>query len=337
MAEATIGITKCTTCATELAPSMLSCPACHALVHSNTLKDLAADAQKHADAKDVVAERDTWGRALELLPDDTQQHAAISARIATLNQSISNQPLVPRTAATTTGPWWRRWLAGGGALFLLALGKLKFLLFGLTKLSTLVSMFAFAGVYWNLYGWPLAVGLVVSIYIHEMGHVMELKKLGIEAGAPLFIPGVGALVLLKKHVSDPVVDARIGLAGPIYGLAAGLAAALVGFVTHSPIWFAIAELTGYMNLFNLIPVWQLDGSRGFHALSRGARWGVIATAGVMWYLTLQPMAALVAIVGAFRGFQATSVRTDRRTLVAFIFLIVTLTALAWIGTPSRVT
>ena len=105
-----------------------------------------------------------------------------------------------------------------------SLGKLKFLLLGLTKASTFVSMFAFFGVYWSIYGWPLALGLVLSIYIHEMGHVAMLRRLGIAAGAPMFIPGVGALVMLKQHVADPLTDAKIGLAGPVWGLGAALAA-----------------------------------------------------------------------------------------------------------------
>ena len=137
-------------------------------------------------------------------------------------------------------------------------------------------MFAFFGVYWSLYGWPLALGLVVSIYIHEMGHVAMLRRLGIAAGAPLFIPGVGALVMLKQHIDDPITDAKIGLAGPVWGLGAALAALGVYAVDGTPIWLAIAQLTGFLNLFNLIPVWQLDGSRGFHALSRMERWIVVA-------------------------------------------------------------
>ena len=89
---------------------------------------------------------------------------------------------------------------------------------GLSKLSTLVSMFGFIAVYWGIYGWPLAAGLAGSIYIHEMGHVAMLRRLGINASAPLFIPGVGAMVMLRERVTDPVIDARIGLAGPVWGL-----------------------------------------------------------------------------------------------------------------------
>ena len=121
-------------------------------------------------------------------------------------------------------PWWRRGALGVVTVALLLLSKLKFLLLGLTKASTFVSMFAFFGVYWSIYGWPLALGLVLSIYIHEMGHVAMLRRLGIDAGAPMFIPGVGAFVMLKQHIGDPLTDAKIGLAGPVWGLGAALAA-----------------------------------------------------------------------------------------------------------------
>ena len=124
------------------------------------------------------------------------------------------------------------WGAGAlVALGVLVLGKLKFLLLGLTKATTLLSMLAFAGLYWNIFGWPMAIGLVVSIYIHEIGHVVELKRAGIEATAPMFIPGIGALIQSKRYPDDPKVEARIGLAGPVWGLGA----ALVAFAPFSSI------------------------------------------------------------------------------------------------------
>src|SRR3979490_2152904 len=119
-----------------------------------------------------------------------------------------------RVVAADT-PWWRRGALGVVSVALLLLSKLKFLLLGLTKASTLISMFAFFGVYWSIYGWPLALGLVLAIYIHEMGHVAMLRRLGINAGAPMFIPGVGAFVMLKQHIGDPLTDSKVGLAGPV--------------------------------------------------------------------------------------------------------------------------
>jgi Zn-dependent protease len=325
-------VSKCVSCSTELAPHSLSCPACHTLVYSNRLKELAATAQQRADANDLVAARDAWTTALRFLPPDAEQYKAVVARVTALNASIAQQATA-KPKVDQSGPAWKRGATGAAAVGVLLLSKLKFLILGLTKASTFFSMFAFFGVYWTAFGWPLALGLVVSIYIHEMGHVAELRRLGIEAGAPLFIPGLGALVRLRQHISDAVTDARIGLAGPIWGLGAGVAAWIVGLVTASPTWLAIAQLTGYINLFNLIPVWQLDGSRGFHALNRTARWSVVATTIVMFVLTQQRMLLVIAAVGAYRAFQKPTDTTDRRTLATFIGLIVLLSLLSEIHVP----
>src|SRR3989454_12639768 len=77
-----------------------------------------------------------------------------------------------------------------------------------------------AGVYWAAWGWKFALGVVLSIYVHEMGHVQALQRYGIKATAPMFIPGVGAVVRLKQYPASPREDARVGLAGPLGGLGA---------------------------------------------------------------------------------------------------------------------
>jgi Zn-dependent protease len=296
-------------------------------VHADDLKRLAASADAATTAGDLVRAREQWDAALRLLPAGSQQHEVIRARLADLTKRIdAANPTVAKPAAG--GPWWRQ---GGAAIVsvgLLLIGKLKFLLLGLTKASTFVSMFAFFAVYWNIYGWPLALGLVVSIYIHEMGHVAMLRRLGIAAGAPLFIPGVGALVMLKQHVDDPITDAKIGLAGPVWGLGAALASLGVYAVTDKPIWLAIAHLTGFLNLFNLIPVWQLDGSRGFHALSRVERWVVVAAIAVAVYLTGQRLLFIVGGVAVWRAAQREVGPGDRRVLATFVVLVA---ALSWIA------
>jgi Zn-dependent protease len=192
--------------------------------------------------------------------------------------------------------------AAGAALGLLAVGKLKFLLLGLGKLSTFTSMFGFIAVYWSIYGWPLAAGLAGSIYVHEMGHVAVLRRLGIRADAPLFIPGVGALVMLREQVTDPIVNARIGLAGPVWGLGAAVASWAVHAVTGAPIWRAIAELTGFMNLFNLIPIWQLDGSRGFDALSGSERVFILGAIGLTLAVTDLGVLWILGAVAVYRTF-----------------------------------
>ncbi|MDQ2767803.1 MAG: site-2 protease family protein [Gemmatimonadota bacterium] len=272
----------------------------------------------------------SWESALKLLPVDSKQYDAITSRITDLNARLESAS--PRASKAKPGnpdhPAWRRALGGIATAFLLLLGKLKFLLLGLTKASTFFSMFAFFGVYWSIFGWPLALGLVISIYIHEMGHVFVLRKLGIGAGAPLFIPGVGALVMLKEHPSDAHIDAKIGLAGPIWGLGAGLAAMGVFVATRIPIWAAIAHLTAFINLFNLTPVWQLDGSRGFHALNRQQRVAVIGVVTIAYLLTNQKMLAIVGIVAVWRAVQKEQGPGDTKAFGTYVLLIA---ALSWLA------
>ena len=321
---------RCTSCGTELAPDALACPRCKALVFSNRLKEFASLAQQHESAGETESAIKQWNAALLLLPAESAQYETIRQRITGLVATHAAKPSADAAARKVKpdAPAWRRGLAGVGAVLLLALGKLKFLLLGLTKLSTFVSMFAFFGVYWNLYGWPLAAGLVISIYIHEMGHVMEIRRLGISASAPVFVPGLGALVMLRQHVDDPVIDARIGLGGPIWGALAALAAFVVYLVTRSNIWAAIAQLGAYINLFNLLPVWQLDGSRAFHALAKNGRLIIAAACVALVFVTGQKMLLLIAAVAAYRAFQPVVAASDRRTLATFGVLLATLAGLA---------
>lgn len=324
------GTRLCARCATELAPDALACPACHALVHAAALTELASRAESLAAAGDERAARDAWAASLAMLPHGSQQHAAVRERIAGLDRRIAAATPASRTrgVADANDPWWKRSAAGAVTLVVLVAGKLKLLALGLLKAKTLFSMFAFFGVYWSMYGWPLALGFALSIYIHEMGHVAMLRRYGIDADAPLFIPGVGALVLLREHIDDPHVDAAIGLAGPVWGLGAGLAAYAVAKMTGAPIWMAIAHLTGWINLFNLTPVWQLDGSRGFHALAPAERWMVVAAMALAFVATQQKLLLIVGAVAVYRAVQRPAGPGDRRALATFVLLVA---ALSWMS------
>jgi len=136
-------------------------------------------------------------------------------------------------------------------------------------------------------------------------------------------PQSGAVRVLG---SDPITDARIGLAGPVWGLGAAVASWLTYLATGAPIWLAITELTGFINLFNLIPIWQLDGSRGFHALSRQERWIVLAVIGVALWLTGVGVLWLVAGVALFRTLQGEAGPGHQPTLLTFAGLVL---ALSW--------
>jgi Zn-dependent protease len=314
----------CARCETELSPFALACPACSALVHRAKLEELAGLADAAVAQGDHAAARAHWLEARQLVPLRSEQHELIGARITDLTTRIEGASAQPSTR--TGGSWKSRTIGVGAAIGLLLVGKLKFLLLGLSKLSTVASMFGFILVYWSIHGWPLAVGLAGSIYVHEMGHVAMLRRLGINASAPLFIPGVGALVMLRQHVTDPVTDARIGLAGPVWGLGAAVVAWVLYQISGAPIWLAIAELTGFLNLFNLLPIWQLDGSRGFHALSRSQRWAVVVVIGMALALTGVKLLWILGAVAIYRTVRGEQGPGHQPTVVTFAVLIL---ALSW--------
>ena len=241
--------------------------------------------------------------------------------------------------APPAGSRWARWLAPLGALGLF-LWKIKFvvafvatkgklLLLGLLKAPTLFSALASFGVYWTVWGWPFALGVVVSIYIHEMGHVFALSRYGIRASAPMFVPGIGAFVRGESYPADPREDARVGLAGPLWGLGASLAIAALALATGSAMLGAIARFSAWLNLFNLLPILSLDGGRGFRSLSRSERWIATGALAAIWWASHEGLVAVLALAAAFRaGFTEAPAEGDREGLIRYVGLAASLETLS---------
>jgi Zn-dependent protease len=335
----------CRSCGAELGRERLSCPLCQALVHAEELTSLAAQAEEAAAQGDPRTALVLWRNALELLPPDAGQAAKIRARIAELSRPLEAEPPSSNSAGGSAGSG-RSWKGGGvlgglglllwklKAVLLLALTKGKLLFLGLSNAGTLFSMLLSMGVYWTVFGWRLAVLLILSIYVHEMGHVAEIRRLGMPAGAPMFIPGFGALIRLRQHPASPQEDARIGLAGPIWGAGAAVAAYGASLAWGSPLFAAVARWGAWVNLFNLLPVWQLDGGRAFHALSRAQR--LLATAALLaaWWLTKEGLLGLLAVVAAFRAWKADGpTEGDRGATLKYLFLVVLLSLLCTVHVP----
>lgn len=159
----------------------------------------------------------------------------------------------------------------GGLLILLVAfaGKAKGLLLALAKVkavTTLGTMFVSIAAYALAFGWPFAVGFVLLIFVHEMGHVIQLRREGVEASAPIFIPFLGAVIAAKSLGRDAVAEARVGLAGPILGTVGTLIPLAVWLATGSDLWRALAYVGFFINLINLLPVLPLDGGRAMAVL-----------------------------------------------------------------------
>jgi Zn-dependent protease len=157
-----------------------------------------------------------------------------------------------------------------GALIAKFAAKLKALLVLLPKaklLTTSATMLVSVAAYALIWGWTFAVGFVLLLFVHEMGHVIQLRREGIKASAPMFIPFLGAVVAAKSLGKNALAEARVGLAGPVLGSLGALAAALIGVATGNPFWYALAFTGFFLNLFNLLPVVPLDGGRAMAAMA----------------------------------------------------------------------
>jgi Zn-dependent protease len=318
--------TPCSNCGSALDPQALSCSSCGRLTNAQEFETLAQHAKLAGQSKDWHGAKLAWERALALAPPGSSEYRTAKARIENIDLQLSDKHVWAKRLGKLGPAGVVLWKFKTVALLVLAKGK--FVLLGLTKLSTLTSMLLFLGVYWSMFGWQFALGFVLSIYIHEMGHVMALRKYGIAASAPMFIPFVGAIVRLKQYPANVIQDARVGLAGPIWGFGAAVFAWLCALITGLPIWYAIAHTGAWINLFNLIPIWQLDGGRGFRALSRTQRGMALGVALTMWVVTQQTMLLLIALGAGYRLFSKDyPAEGDNLTLWQYAGLIVLLSML----------
>jgi Zn-dependent protease len=321
----------CPGCGSELVESLLVCPGCGRLVHREELERLAGEAERAQAAGELATARRLWRQAHERLPPASRQSQAVAERIAGLNRQLEDGP----EEGETPRPAWVKALGPLGVVFFFVLTKGKLLALGLTKSGTLLSMLASLGVYWTAWGWRFALGLVASLYVHEMGHVAALRRYGVEATAPMFLPGVGAVVRLKQRLADPVEEARVGLAGPVWGLGAALVCVAVHAATGSGIWAAIARVGAWLNLFNLLPLGPLDGGRGFTALSPAQRLAVAFVIGVAWAVTRDGLLILLGLVAVGRAlFGRAPEHGDPRTAWEFCALVAALAAVTLLPVPG---
>lgn len=152
------------------------------------------------------------------------------------------------------------WL-GSAAVALWAVVKYGgLLLFKIPALGSLATILVSFGAYALFYGPWFAVALITMLFVHEMGHVVEIRRQGMHATAPIFIPFMGAAIFQRTHPTDALKQAQIGIAGPIAGTLGATVAAVLYTATQNEIFLLAAWLGFFLNLINLIPVWQLDGS-----------------------------------------------------------------------------
>jgi Zn-dependent protease len=200
----------------------------------------------------------------------------------------------------------KRWGGPIIAALVLVATKLKAILLLLPKLkifTTSASMLVSIGAYALIWGWQFAVGLVLLLLVHEMGHVIQLRREGIEASAPMFIPFLGAVVAAKSLGDDAAAEARVGLAGPILGTIGTLVPLALWLATGEEFWQALTYVGFFINLFNLLPVLPLDGGRAMAALSPWVWFAGYAGLVALTFIFPNPILILILLIGGYESWQ----------------------------------
>jgi len=252
-----------------------------------------------------------------------------------VSEQVAYEPIHPGSGREPLRDRLKRWFGPIAAGVLLLATKLKAILLLLPKvkfLTTSATMVVSIAAYALIWGWSFALGFVLLLLLHEMGHVIQLRREGIEASAPMFIPFLGAVVAAKSMGDDAAAEARVGLAGPILGTLATLVPLGIWIATGNEFWQALAYVGFFINLFNLLPVLPLDGGRAMAALSPWVWLVGYAALVALTIVAFNPILLLIVVFGGMelwhrwkvrktpeaRAYHAVPART--RALVAGVYL-----------------
>jgi Zn-dependent protease len=212
---------------------------------------------------------------------DGQQHGGLRGRIGSALAAIA--AIVAKFFAAIKGA-------------LLFLPKLKVLA---SAGTALVSVAAYS--LW--FGWTFALGFVILLFVHEMGHVIQLRREGIKASAPMFIPFLGAVVMMRSMPDDALAEARVGLAGPVLGTAGAAVCLGIGEAANSDFFRALAYIGFFLNLFNLLPIVPLDGGRAMAAMAPFMWFVGFGALVVLELLFPSPILLIIAVFAAYELYR----------------------------------
>jgi Zn-dependent protease len=267
----------CSRCGQPLSPDDLACPACGLFVHLAELHELSRQAQV-MEAHDPQAAAQIWRECLALIPQDSPQTQMLSERIAMLEGGVSGRVEGGSLPIAEPAPWtWQGALLRTGG-------------------SMLVSIL----VYRYFINTEFAVGFVLLILVHEMGHVLAIRHYGIRAAPPLFLPFIGAVITVPR-LRNAQEEAIVGIGGPVLGTVGALVCFTLYGLTHYEILLQLSFFGFFLNLFNLLPVPPLDGGRVTAAISPWIwPFGLLALIGLEWIVGFNPIMILIVVYAGRR-------------------------------------
>ena len=277
-------IRNCRRCSRELPPGALVCENCHALVYSEQLDRIALEAKACEERGELGQAREQWLMGLRLLPPASTQAKWIEDHVRSLEVAASPETAPLSSTNVLVRDRRSRWQRG------------------ILSLGFLLSFAAFAAIYSRASGAQFGIGFAVLILIHEMGHYVDIRRRGLPADMPIFLPGLGAYVRWRAMGVSLETRAAISLAGPFAGFLAAVACALIWRQTHDPYWLVLARVGAALNLLNLVPVWILDGGQAVLALSKNERIVLLTVTIALWVVLRENVLLLVAAGTGFRAF-----------------------------------
>ena len=304
---------QCPRCAREIPVGALECPQCRTLVHGDQMEQLAAHARSLEAHGDLQEAREKWLACLPLLPAQSVQAEWIRNHVHELDAGTS--PQTGHSASGSTPNWVKK------------LGPLGPILLAVLKFKSLFSFVAFFGFYWTLWGAKFGIGFAVLILIHEMGHFIDIKRRGLPADMPMFLPGLGAYVKWNGLGVSLETRSAISLAGPCAGALAAGVCYLLWHQTGYGLWAALARTGAWFNALNLIPLWIFDGSSATNALSKLERAMVLLVSAALGYAVGEWVFALVAAGMGIRLFTRDAPEEPSNPITVYFVAVVTALAM----------
>ncbi|MEO6434477.1 MAG: site-2 protease family protein, partial [Tepidisphaeraceae bacterium] len=254
----------CPRCGNMLVYGQLACTRCGALVYSDELTRLAAEAQREESGGNVIRAALLWRQALTLLPPDSSQHHEVSQRVGMLTSHFAQNAM---TRGAGGDGKLERGPAGpaeaGPAARVVRPNDPWRVAVAKTAGSMLLSIIVYAWMFSGRQGWSFgiqfATGFVLLILVHELGHSLAMRYFGLSASPPIFIPFLGAVINLRQMPRNALEEAIVGIGGPVTGTLAAGVTYLIYLQTGSGLLLRLAEFGFLLNLFNMLPVPPLDG------------------------------------------------------------------------------
>lgn len=180
-------------------------------------------------------------------------------------------------------------------------------------------------VYALAFGLHFALGFVILLFLHELGHMIASRAVGVPSAGPFFVPFIGAALRLKKTPANVRVEANIAIGGPALGTLSGLICLALYLWTDNLLLLVLAYTACLLNLFNLIPCDPLDGGRIAGAISPHMWWLGSVAIGLLYLYTKSIFILCIFLVSLCRLWRSDGGDRTRCRLTS----VQRLTMLSW--------